>query len=182
MKPEDVFKDFYGFSKKVKKLADKYSPLVTVMCSETDKENIEKIGGLRFHKKIMEDGIKVQKKEGKKDNIYRDMFFRRCGIDPEKNKIDKEDIKEIQKELEEIEEQCKTIEILPRPKKTLSEISENMSIPLEELREYVKKAENDGVIKKTENSYQLTKKGMEVAYASFGRKRTWEFISSFKKP
>jgi len=171
MKPGDIFKEFYGFDKKIRKLATKYASLIEVMCNETDEKNIEDIGDLRFEKKILEMGIKTTKKESKKKSVYRDIFFRRLGIDPEKIDL-KKVIEKTQKEIERIEEKCRTIEILPRTKKSLLELSENMSVPVEELRNYIGKAEKDKVIEKIENgSYQLTINGLEVAYLSIVRKK-----------
>lgn len=156
--------NFYGTRRNVLKLAVLYTPLIEVICNETDRKNVEEIGSTRVRNEITRMGIKSWKKD--KGNIYKGMYFRSMGVDPEK--IDDKSLREAERIVKEEEERCKTIESLPRTVKNLSEISENMATPVEELKEYLKRARKDGVIEgREDDKFQLTTKGLEVAYASF---------------
>jgi hypothetical protein len=156
--------NFYGTEKRVLKLAVLYAPLIEVICNKTDRKNIEEIGSKRVRNEITRMGIKSWKKD--KGNIYKEMYFRSMGFDPEK--IDDKSLREAERIVKDEEERCRTIESLPKTVKNLSEISENMATPVEELKKYLKKARKDGVIERREDEkFQLTTKGLEVAYASF---------------
>jgi hypothetical protein len=165
--------ELYGTDGKILELSTNYSVLIESLCSEEDRKNIETLGHLNHIVQFTEFGIKKGIKEEKNGgNIYRDMFFESAGFEPPK--FDPEHVKEVRKELEKLEEKCRVIEIVPRSKKELSQLSENTSIPIGELEKYVRRAEKDKVIERTKSSsYQLTTKGLEVAYVVFsGRDET----------
>jgi hypothetical protein len=162
MKP----KEFYGHGRRIFELGILYAPLTETICSENDRKNYKRMGDLRWINEQMEFELKAEKKVT--NSIYRKAYFRALGIDSEK--VDDKPIEKIRKKLEEEEKWCRTIESLPRTKKTLSELSENMSIPINEVEEYLKKAKKDRVIEEIDGSFQLTTKGLEVAYASLSAK------------
>ena len=162
--------ELYGTDGKILELSTNYAVLIESLCSEEDRKNIETLGYLKNIVQFTEFGIKKGIKEEKNGgSIFRDLYFKSVGLEPPK--FDPEHVKEVRKELKKLEEKCRVIEIVPRSKKALSQLSENTSIPIEELEKYVRRAEKDKVTERTKSgSYQLTTKGLEVAYVVFSRR------------
>lgn len=155
---------FYGKSEEFLSLYIKYSSLIETLCSGIDKERIKEVGDSIRRARILKLGMETIKKE--RNTVHYNLFLESVRVKPSDIKDEAEAIRN---EFKDIEKRVRLLEDLPRAKKTLSELSKD-NITVDNLEKYLKRAKKDGIIEKVGDSYQLSNKGLEVAYTGFSLK------------
>ena len=153
-----------SYGARFSELAIKYAMLIDALTTEAERSRIENIGDFIRHYNILNEGVKVYDKE--RNTISRQILGMST---PEFEAKIEDEKRKIRTNTKLIIEDLNSLETGNRTQKTLAEISE-ANTTADNLKKYLKEAKKDGVIEEKDKRYQLSKRGLETAYARFSLK------------